>query len=133
MEQHRIQRRLLELDVAILTSHDAGWRERRRRRPHRLRLHRSASSELRLRRARAGDGPAAADASAADLVERRDEWPAAGLRSVRAIGDASAPGTIAAAVWDGRRYAEELDEPATATTSRFRREVMALAPAGSAV
>ena len=31
------------------------------------------------------------------------------IASVRAIGDAWAPGTIAAAVWSGRRYAEEFD------------------------
>jgi dimethylamine/trimethylamine dehydrogenase len=41
-----------------------------------------------------------------------------GLRSVRAIGDAFAPGTIAAAVWAGREYAETLD----AVAEPFRRE-----------
>ena len=35
-------------------------------------------------------------------------------RVCRAIGDAWAPATIAAAVWSGHRYAEELDEPQTA-------------------
>ena len=49
--------------------------------------------------------------------------------TVRAVGDAFAPGTIAAAVWDGRRYAEELDDPDMADRDRvpFRREVVALA------
>ena len=49
--------------------------------------------------------------------------------TVRAVGDAFAPGTIAAAVWDGRRSAEELDDPAMADRDRvpFRREVVALA------
>jgi dimethylamine/trimethylamine dehydrogenase len=57
------------------------------------------------------------------------ELEAAGAASVRAIGDAAAPGTIAAAVWDGRRYAEELDAPAEDDTlPPFRREVVALAP-----
>ncbi len=52
---------------------------------------------------------------------------AAGL-AVRAIGDAAAPGTIAAAVWDGRRYAEELDAPpGDDTLPPFRREVVQLA------
>ncbi len=47
---------------------------------------------------------------------------------MRAIGDAAAPGTIAAAVWEGRRYAEELDAPpADDTLPPFRREVVALA------
>ncbi len=43
------------------------------------------------------------------LEFRRSEWSRHGLRSVRCIGDAWAPGTIAAAVWTGRRYAEEFD------------------------
>jgi len=57
------------------------------------------------------------------------ELEAACAPSVRAIGDAAAPGTIAAAVWDGRRYAEELDAPpADDALPPFRREVVALAP-----
>ena len=47
---------------------------------------------------------------------------ASGVRSVRAVGDAYCPGTIAAAVWDGRRYAEELDAP-PADGVGFRREL----------
>jgi dimethylamine/trimethylamine dehydrogenase len=48
---------------------------------------------------------------------------------VQAIGDALAPGTIAHAVWDGHRYAEELDDPAGDDRDRvpFRREIIALA------
>jgi dimethylamine/trimethylamine dehydrogenase len=45
-----------------------------------------------------------------------------------AIGDAYAPGTIAHAVWDGRRYAEELDAPPHGDAVPFRREVVELAP-----
>ena len=48
---------------------------------------------------------------------------------MRAVGDALGPGTIAAAVWDGRRYAEELDEPSEPDAVPFRREVVRLAPA----
>jgi dimethylamine/trimethylamine dehydrogenase len=49
--------------------------------------------------------------------------------AVEAIGDALAPGTIAAAVWDGHRYAEELDDPIAQDRDRvpFRRELTALA------
>jgi dimethylamine/trimethylamine dehydrogenase len=48
---------------------------------------------------------------------------------VEPIGDALAPGTIAHAVWDGHRYAEELDDPAVQDPDRvpFRREITALA------
>jgi dimethylamine/trimethylamine dehydrogenase len=53
---------------------------------------------------------------------------AGGATRVRAVGDASSPGTIAAAVWDGRRYAEELDAPpGDDTVPPFRREVVQLA------
>ncbi len=48
--------------------------------------------------------------------------------AVKAIGDALAPGTIANAVWDGHRYAEELDDPAAQERDQvpFRREIIAL-------
>ena len=46
---------------------------------------------------------------------------------MRLVGDALSPGTIAAAVWDGRRYAEELDAPpGDDTLPPFRREVVQL-------
>jgi dimethylamine/trimethylamine dehydrogenase len=50
-----------------------------------------------------------------------------------AIGDAYAPGTIATAVWDGRRYAEELDGEPHGDAVPFRREVVELAPLGEEV
>jgi dimethylamine/trimethylamine dehydrogenase len=49
---------------------------------------------------------------------------------VRLVGDAWSPGTIAAAVWDGHRYAEELDDPpGDRDQAPFLEEKMALAPA----
>jgi dimethylamine/trimethylamine dehydrogenase len=45
-----------------------------------------------------------------------------------AIGDAYAPGTIATAVWDGRRYAEELDGDPPGDAVPYRREVVELLP-----
>ncbi|MFC7505726.1 NADH:flavin oxidoreductase, partial [Nocardioides sp. GCM10030258] len=60
-----------------------------------------------------------------DLVGRRD---AGELLSVRGIGDAWAPGTIAAAVWSGRRAAEEFDAVLPSNdVVPFRREVTQLA------
>ena len=50
-----------------------------------------------------------------------------------AIGDAYAPGTIATAVWDGRRYAEEFDGEPSADAAPFRREMVELAPLGEEV
>jgi dimethylamine/trimethylamine dehydrogenase len=63
-----------------------------------------------------------------ELIGRQPEWAAADLLSVRAIGDAWAPATIAAAVWSGHRYAEELDEPQAPGPVPYLREVAELAP-----
>jgi dimethylamine/trimethylamine dehydrogenase len=49
------------------------------------------------------------------------------------IGDAYAPGTIATAVWDGRRYAEELDGEPHGDAVPFRREVVELARLGEEI
>jgi len=124
MEQHRIQRRLLELGVETLTSHalvgaEGGsvraacvYTERERELP---------CDALVLVTARLPQDALADDLSAA--LEGR-EGP-----TVRLVGDAWSPGTIAAAVWEGRRYAEELDEPPSDDDEPpFRREVVALAP-----
>jgi dimethylamine/trimethylamine dehydrogenase len=62
-----------------------------------------------------------------ELLSRNREWADAGLRSVRAIGDAWAPATIAAAVWSGHRYAEELDEPQPLGPVPYLRETPQLA------
>ena len=62
-----------------------------------------------------------------ELLGRKSEWADADLLSVRAIGDAWAPATIAAAVWSGHRYAEELDEPQPMGPVPYLREVTELA------
>jgi dimethylamine/trimethylamine dehydrogenase len=46
----------------------------------------------------------------------------AGIKSVTVIGDARAPGTIAAAVYQGHRCGRELDEPPAGEVA-FRREL----------
>ncbi len=68
------------------------------------------------------------DALWQELQTRHADSEAAGIRTVSAIGDAWSPGTIAAAVWDGRRFAEELDEPDAGAEVTFRREIVRLAP-----
>jgi dimethylamine/trimethylamine dehydrogenase len=62
------------------------------------------------------------------LQARRDDWAAAGIASVKAVGDALAPGLIAAAVYAGHRYAQELDAPAIGDALPFKRDVAELAP-----
>ncbi|MFN8223983.1 MAG: FAD-dependent oxidoreductase [Gaiellales bacterium] len=119
MEQHRIQARLLELGIDLCLSQvllgigDKGGarlgcvftgRERE-----------VACDSIVLVTARLPS-----DGLATELAARSVQ--------ARAIGDALAPGTIAAAVWDGRRYAEELDDDADDDLPRFKRETVALAP-----
>ncbi len=125
MEQHRIQARLIGKDVTI--------------RPH------TAVTALGPEGARTAcvftgrEGAIGCDAVllvtarlpeeglVEDLKAREEDWADAGIASVRAIGDAFAPGTIAAAVYSGRKYAETLDGPPdTGDTVPFRRELTAL-------
>jgi dimethylamine/trimethylamine dehydrogenase len=63
-----------------------------------------------------------------DLLDRREAWADNGILSVKAIGDALAPGIIAAAVYAGHRYARELDGPETGDDPPFKRELTELAP-----
>lgn len=126
MEQHRVQARLLELGVAIV--------------PHRL-LTAVAADHVTLAcvyTGRTEPRPAGTvvmvtarlpeNALAKALEAQRPAWADAGLASVTVIGDALAPGTIAAAVWSGRRFAEELDAPPRSLDDLpFLREVAELA------
>ncbi len=57
-----------------------------------------------------------------ELLNRRDEWNDAGIKTVTAIGDCLAPATIAIAVHAGHEYARNLDKSPEAA-SFFRREV----------
>ena len=64
-----------------------------------------------------------------DLMARAGAWQAAGILSVKLVGDAAAPGPIAWATYAGRRFAEEIDQPDDrGDTPAFRREVAALEP-----
>jgi dimethylamine/trimethylamine dehydrogenase len=45
------------------------------------------------------------------LQARESEWADAGIRQVKSIGDALAPGLIAHAVYEGQRYAQLLEVP----------------------
>jgi dimethylamine/trimethylamine dehydrogenase len=127
MEQHRIAKRLMELDVAMLLSQTLAGASSEAARlacVYTEREQELACDAIVLVTARLPR-----DSIAADLEARREQWDSAGLRSVRAIGDASAPSTIAAAVWDGHRYAEELDRPDAGDDVRFRREIVELSQA----
>ena len=62
-----------------------------------------------------------------ELKDRRAEWADNGIRAIKVIGDAEAPGPIAWATYAGHRFARELDEPDIGDALPFRREVTALA------
>ena len=61
------------------------------------------------------------------LRAQEDSWADAGLKSVRLIGDANAPGPIAWATYAGHNYARNLEEPDRGDALPFRREVAQLA------
>ncbi|TIU82026.1 MAG: NADH:flavin oxidoreductase, partial [Mesorhizobium sp.] len=67
------------------------------------------------------------DAVWRELKARENEWAGNGIRSIKVIGDAEAPGPIAWATYAGHRFARELDEPDIGDALPFRREVTALA------
>jgi dimethylamine/trimethylamine dehydrogenase len=126
MEQHRVQRRLLELGVEIVASHAVV-----RTAPggaHTVCVFTHRERHIACEAAVFVTARLPDEAVYRGLTDRRDEWDDAGLKTVRAVGDCLAPGTVAAAVWEGRRYAEELDESTDRGDSvAFRREVTELA------
>ncbi len=107
LEQHANQRRLLELGVRVVMSHrvveyegnhvvvECGYTARRSTIP--------AASVVTITSRLPNDGLYEA------LSIQPDALSAAGIVSVNAIGDCLAPGTIAAAVYAGHRYAREFD------------------------
>jgi dimethylamine/trimethylamine dehydrogenase len=60
------------------------------------------------------------------LKGRRGDWADAGIKSIKVIGDAEAPGPIAWATYAGHRFARELDAPDIGDALPFRREITAL-------
>jgi dimethylamine/trimethylamine dehydrogenase len=117
MEQDRIQRRLLELDVEIQTAHTVA----------------GGGAREALLGCAYTEREQVVGCDALVLVTARDprdglvtELPQTEAGAVRAIGDAWCPATIAAAVWDGHRYAEQLEQQDNREVP-FLREVVKLA------
>ncbi len=109
LDYRHVRKRMAELGIEALVSHDvvgyAGstltvedvWTHRRRE---------LVCDAVLTVTARLPD-----DALYQELCRREAEWADAGIRSLRCIGDAEAPGLIAHAVYAGHRYARELEEP----------------------
>jgi dimethylamine/trimethylamine dehydrogenase len=115
MEQPQIHRRLVEAGVELMTDRT---------------LESAGGAEARLVDTLTGR-ESTIPVEALVLVTARLPNDALALElGATAIGDAYAPGTIATAVWDGRRYAEELDGEPHGDAVPFRREVVGLAPLG---
>jgi len=124
MEQERIQKRLIELDVDIVPLHNITaigdgqielacvYTDRRQTRP--------CGSVIMV------TAKLPEDRLYYQLTENPDGLAQAGIKSVTRIGDCLAPGTIAAAIYGGHRYARELDEPVNDGVA-FRREMPQLA------
>lgn len=127
MEQHFIQKRLLEKGVAIrsfLRLDSINGREAVLRCVFTEREAHLETDAVVLVTARLPD-----DSLATELYARRADWADAGIEAVTVIGDALAPATIAHATYAGRRFAEELDEPPHDGGSLpFRREITELWP-----
>lgn len=126
MEQHKIQARLLDLGVQIVPSQILlGIMQGRARLACTFtgrESERPAASLVLVTARRPRNSLSAA------LAARAGNWAEAGLRSVSTIGDALAPGTIAAAIFGGRRYAEELGMNLDKRDLPFKREVAELLP-----
>jgi dimethylamine/trimethylamine dehydrogenase len=124
MEQFKIQARLLELGVEIVTARIVSAVRRGEIE--------TACVFTGRTDARGADGVVLVtarlpnDRPYLDLKAREKDWADAGIVSVKCAGDAWAPSTIAGAVYGGRRYAEEMDAPPIGDALPFRREITEL-------
>ncbi|MFC2177005.1 FAD-dependent oxidoreductase [Actinomycetota bacterium] len=115
MEQRRIQGRLLGLGVDIVTAYEldhtdpAGLAVRS--------IYTGRTREVECEAVVLVTSRLPNDALYLELAAQPDA-------PVRLVGDALSPGTIASAVWDGRRFAEELD--AAPSDTAFPRNIAAL-------
>ncbi|HJR13782.1 MAG TPA: FAD-dependent oxidoreductase [Rhodanobacteraceae bacterium] len=104
-----IRKRMVELGIEALVSHNIAVFDGTRLTVEDVWTHRRHELEcdaLVLITARLPD-----DMLYRELQQREAEWTEAGIRTLRCIGDAEAPGLIAHAVYAGHRYARELEEP----------------------
>lgn len=63
-----------------------------------------------------------------ELQASANKWQDAGVKGIKVIGDAEAPGPIAWATYAGHRFARELDMPDIGDALPFRREITQLQP-----
>lgn len=121
MEQAKIQTRLIELGVKIVPLHNLASIE-----PDHVELACVFTDKKHTLACKSTVMVTMRDAEDA-LYHALTANPENGPKTVTRIGDCLAPGTIAAAVYSGHRYARELGEP-VAEGVPFRREHIALSP-----
>jgi dimethylamine/trimethylamine dehydrogenase len=124
LEQHRIQARVLELGIRVITSHN---------------ISRVGSGEIDINCVYS-DNPDVVAASSVVMVTSRqpnnelqlslsedtEALADSGITSVISIGDCLSPSTIASAVYEGHRVAREMDAPPENPDMPFRREKILL-------
>ena len=128
LEQSRIQKRLLQLGVEILALNDVSA----------INSEGVVTTHVYSGERRQVTAAAAvlvtslwpADSLYHSLLECRDTWAGRGVERVTRIGDCYGPGTIAAAVWSGHKYARTLGAPEGDEVA-FDRDVMVLPEFGS--
>ena len=124
LEQHRIQARVLELGIEVVTAHTIAQ-------IHSDKVECACVSTNHLRTVTAGSVVMVTSRQPDNQIylalrENPEKLASAGIRSVSAIGDCNNPSTIATAIYDGHRAARELDAAPADSDMPFRREQIAL-------
>lgn len=120
LEQEHIENRLRELGVTIIERH---------------KIHQVRAKQVTLQHVSGKQTCALTPAAVVMVTARRpceslywalhaqqSQWATAGVQSVSRIGDCLAPGTIAAAVYEGHRFAREFDGAVEVDAVPFKRE-----------
>jgi dimethylamine/trimethylamine dehydrogenase len=119
-EYRHVQQRLRALDVRLITAHNiVSWNADRARVAC---VYSGAEQSIACASLVTITARLPHDDLERGLLAREAEWRDAGVQTVTPIGDCLAPGLIAHAVYEGRRYAEQLDAPATGEVT-FKRRV----------
>ena len=125
LEQHRIQARVLELGIEVVTAHTIAQ-------IHADKVECTCIFTNHLRTVTAGSVVMVTSRQPNNQIylalrENPEKLASAGIRSVSAIGDCNNPSTIATAIYEGHRVARELDAAPVDPDMPFRREQIALA------
>ncbi len=124
MEQERIQTRLMEMGVRIVPLHNLATVSAGK--AQLACVYTGKTQDIACGTAVLVTMREATDSLYHELIALGDARPEATPKTLLRIGDCVAPGTIAAAVYGGHRYARELGEPALEGVP-FRRELPVLA------